>query len=208
MRTFLLGESSDVCGLSTRDEMHELINKAEELDTLNSVVLSLAAFIRSMWLLDNAEALELARKSNQLNPANALGIAYLGMVHTHLGDFETGYTLTRKANRLIVRGTTKSSIAYVAMRSAACAGHLSEALAIGEQLGRTAPEFIAPKHLIGLLYLKCDQAEKAEELLIELRRNDPDYSYDRMIDVYRASPLLKNSDIAINAPKHVFGPIG
>lgn len=195
LRTFLLGEGGGSDAQATRQEMERFISLAEEQQPGNSIILSLAAFIRSMWLLANEEAFDLAQRSNRLNPTNPFGISYLGMVHTHLGNFEEGYRLTQRANSLSVSRTAKSSIRYVAMRSAACAGRYEEAIKIGEALGRAAPGFIAPKRLMGLLYMKCGHMAEAEAMVLTLRQHEPDYSLEKMRDAFRASPLLHRSDL-------------
>lgn len=195
LRTFLLGESGGIDAQATRQEMELFITLAEEQQPGNSIILSLAAFIRSMWLLANEEALDLAQRSNTLNPSNPFGISYLGMVHTHLGNFEEGYRLTRRANSLTVSRSAKSSIRYVAMRSAACAGRYTEAIKIGETLGRDAPHFVAPKRLMGLLYMKCGRVVDAEAMVETLRQHEPDYSLEKMRDAFRASPLLNHSKL-------------
>ncbi|UWQ96950.1 hypothetical protein K3728_06970 [Rhodobacteraceae bacterium M385] len=195
LRTFLLGEGGGANTQAIREEMERFIMLAEEQDPENSIVLSLAAFIHSMWLLSNEEALELAQRSHSLNPANPFGISYLGMVHTHLGNFEEGYRLTRRANGLSVSRNAKSSIRYVAMRSAACAGRYTEAIKIGEVLGRDAPQFLAPKRLMGMLYMKVGRVADAEAMVETLRRFEPDYGMDKMRDAFRASPLLNASKL-------------
>ncbi|GAB5446771.1 AfsR/SARP family transcriptional regulator [Gymnodinialimonas sp.] len=195
LRTFLLGEGGGGNSQAISEEMERFISLAEEQEPGNSIILSLAAFIRSMWLLSNEEALELAQRSHTLNPSNPYGISYLGMVHTHLGNFEEGYRLTRRANALAVPRSAKSSIRYVAMRSAACAGRYTEALKIGEALGRDAPHFVAPKRLMGMLYMKCGRVADAEAMVETLRAHEPDYSLEKMRDAFRASPLLHRSKL-------------
>lgn len=195
LRTFLLGEGGSGNAQAISEEMERFISLAEEQEPGNSIILSLAAFIRSMWLLSNEEALELAQRSHTLNPSNPYGISYLGMVHTHLGNFEEGYRLTRRANALAVPRGAKSSIRYVAMRSAACAGRYTEALKIGEVLGRDAPHFVAPKRLMGMLYMKCGRVADAEAMVETLRVHEPDYSLEKMRDAFRASPLLHRSKL-------------
>ncbi|SNR77015.1 hypothetical protein [Puniceibacterium sediminis] len=195
LRTFQLGENGNICRQSTQDEMQHLISLAEEQQPGNSIILSLSAFIRSMWLLSNEEALGLAVRSTAINPANPVGIAYLGMVQTHLGHFEEGYKLTRRANALTSRGLMKRSIRYVAMRSAACAGHYAEALRIGEGLSRDLPGFVAPKRLMGLLYMKDGRPDLAELVAEDMRQVESDYSLDKMQDFFRASPLLYRCEL-------------
>jgi hypothetical protein len=195
LRTFLLGEAVGGNAQAIREEMERMIALAEEQDPHNSIVLSLAAFIHSMWLLSNENALELAQRSHKLNPANAYGISYLGMVHTHLGNFEEGYRLTRRANSLTVHPNAKSSIRYVAMRSAACAGRYTEAIVIGETLARDTPSFVAPKRLMGMLYMKVGRVEEAEAMVEILKQHEPDYSVEKMRDAFRASPLLHRSSL-------------
>ncbi|ABD54495.1 tetratricopeptide repeat protein [Jannaschia sp. CCS1] len=195
LRTFLLGESGGGNSQAISEEMERFINLAEEREPGNSIILSLAAFIRSMWLLSSEDALDLAQRSHALNPSNPYGISYLGMVHTHLGNFEEGYRLTRRANALTVPRGAKSSIRYVAMRSAACAGRYTEAIKIGEALGRDAPHFVAPKRLMGLLYMKCGRVADAEAMVETLRQHEPDYSMEKMRDAFRASPLLHRSKL-------------
>lgn len=195
LRTFLLGESGGGNSQAISQEMERFISLAEEQEPGNSIILSLAAFIRSMWLLSNEEALELAQRSHQINPSNPYGISYLGMVHTHLGNFEEGYRLTRRANALTVSRSAKSSIRYVAMRSAACAGRYTEAIKIGEALDRDAPHFVAPKRLMGMLYMKCGRVADAEATVEALRVHEHDYSMEKMRDAFRASPLLHRSKL-------------
>lgn len=195
LRTFLLGEVGGSNAQAISEEMEQFITLAEEQEPGNSIILSLAAFIRSMWLLSSEDALELAQRSHTLNPSNPYGISYLGMVHTHLGNFEEGYRLSRRANGLTVPGSAKSSIRYVAMRSAACAGRYTEAIKIGEVLGRDAPHFVAPKRLMGLLYMKCGRVADAEAMVETLRQHEPDYSMEKMRDAFRSSPLLHRSKL-------------
>ncbi|QXT38937.1 tetratricopeptide repeat protein [Gymnodinialimonas ceratoperidinii] len=193
LRTFLLGEAVGGNAEAIREEMERFIRLAEEQDPDNSIVLSLAAFIHSMWFLSNENALELAQRSHKLNPSNPYGISYLGMVQTHLGNYEEGYRLTRRANSLTVHRNAKSSIRYVAMRSAACAGRYTEAIKIGEALGRDAPGFVAPKRLMGMLYMKVGRVDEAEAMVETLKQHEPDYSVEKMRDAFRASPLLHRS---------------
>ncbi|HID68366.1 MAG TPA: tetratricopeptide repeat protein, partial [Roseibacterium sp.] len=70
-----------------------------------------------------------------------------------------------------------------------------EALKIGEALSRDAPHFVAPKRLMGLLYMKCGRMAEAETLVETLRLQEPDYSLEKMRDAFRASPLLHKSEL-------------
>ena len=196
LRTFRLGEKQGGCPQAISEEMESLILRAVELEPSNSMVLSMAAFMRSVWRVSGSQALEYAEKSNKLNPTNALGISYLGLVHSHIGNHQKGYELARRAQALTSKGMMRSSIGYVAMRTAACAGHFGEAVRIGEELCQAIPGFVAPRRMMGLLYQELGMQEQAEALAEGLQAIDPTYDLRDIRQYYRTAPQMKNSALA------------
>ncbi|ASP32778.1 hypothetical protein CHH27_05560 [Labrenzia sp. VG12] len=196
LRTFMLGEMQNKNMSTSPEEMERFIVQALEIDNANSHVLAVAAFLRSIWAVSIGEALELAERSNKLNPSNPLGISYLGMVNSHIGNLEKGYLLGKRAYALTTNGMTRSSIGYVAMRTAACAGRFSEALRVGEELRRAMPGFVAPMRMMGLLYSELGQHERAAEIEAELQKPDPDYSIKGVRAYYRNAPQMRNTALA------------
>ncbi|QDG76406.1 hypothetical protein [Labrenzia sp. PHM005] len=196
LRTFLLGEKHDCCAISTAEEMENFITKAMEMDKTNSLILSVGAFMRSIWSVSIGEALELAERSNRLNPSNPLGISYLGMVNSHIGNLEKGYRLGKRAYALTTNGMTRCSIGYVAMRTAACAGHFSEALRIGEDLTRTMPGFRSPMRMMGMLYSELGRFDRATQIEKTLQETDPEYSLKKIRSYYKNSPQMQKTALA------------
>jgi tetratricopeptide (TPR) repeat protein len=195
LRTFILGERPDISREKTIEEMKEFMFKALELEPENSLVLSLCAFITSMWLLDHAAGLVHARRSVDINPANPFGVAFLGMAHSHSGNLEKGYRLTRKATEISSLGPYRQVLVYTAMSGAAYAGHHEEAIRHGEALMRLAPNYGAPQRILGLLYRKVGQNDKSELIVDSLRKAEPQFSFKLMKEAMYRSAIVRKTEL-------------
>jgi tetratricopeptide (TPR) repeat protein len=195
LRTFILGERPDVPADRTMEEIRSLTADAMQLDPGNSLVLALCAFITSMWLLDHAAGLELARRSVELNPANPLGVAYLGLSYLHLGDLEKGYKYADKAHRISGPGSYRNAVTFIAMTAAAYSGRHAEAIGLGEALTRAAPQFGATQRMLGLLYRKIGREADSERIVETLRKSEPNFSFKLMKDGMYRSAIVRKTEL-------------
>lgn len=195
LRTFILGEQSDVCRQTVIEEMRDLMRRSIEADPDNSLVLALNAYMQSMWLLDHTKAIDQAERSVEINPSNPIALAYLGIINSHIGNFEEGHRLTMRALNISGPGAHRCQLEHMACSAAAYAGHYDEAVALGENLLSTTPNYGASLRLLCLLYAYRGEHEKSQQVVENLKVLEPGFSIDLMKEQYYRSELIRKSEL-------------
>lgn len=195
LRTFILGEQSDVCRQTVIEEMRDLMRRSIEADPDNSLVLALNAYMQSMWLLDHAKAIDQARRSVEINPSSPIALAYLGIINSHMGNFEDGYRLAMRALSISGPGAHRCQLEHMACSAAAYAGHYDEAIALGENLLSTTPNYSASMRLLCLLYANRGEHEKSRQIVENLKVLEPGFSIDLMKEQHYRSELIRKSEL-------------
>jgi tetratricopeptide (TPR) repeat protein len=181
LRVVRLVERHDVDVAATREQTVDLCRRAVEFEPLNSMVLSAAS--NGMMLVEGntAVALEFAQRAVRLNPSNPFAWDGLSTAALHAGKLEEAYVFAVKSQRLA--GNTPFKHWYDMGRAlmATVTGRFDEALQLA---GRASaiPHFKPPLRYIAALYARAGRPELAGGAVGRLRRLEPDFSPDRMIE--------------------------
>lgn len=199
LKTFLTGEHlSD--RVSHVEETRSLLRNAIQADPYNSNILALASYIHCFVLSDYYGGHELAERSLIYNPANPLGMAFLGRAKIYLGQLEEGYRQLTRARQVAGPGPHRYTIDFLCGVAAALSGRYEEAIRLQEISRAVAPSYRAPLRYLLVLYLKLGHREKAREVFEEIRRYEPDFTLRSLRETtypsagLRSSGLLESSD--------------
>lgn len=201
VRTFLIAERKCTNRSDARLEAMELIRRAIELEPQNSLVSSLASHVYSIAMRSYVTSFEFAEQSIRLNPANALGWAFLGAAKCHLGDSQRGFEDTMRARQISGNCPFRFILDGHACIAAVVAGRYSEAIRVGEAGHNRAPDFAVPvRHLAVLYHFIGDQAA-ADRMAEKMSRLEPDFSYAKMRDESYPAAGLRRTPLLDSVPR-------
>src|SRR5262249_4928722 len=100
LRTFLLAELKYSSRQTIDDEAIDFMRRAIEMEPHNSYVAALSAHVQTMMKRSYVAAFELAERSIQLNHANPIGWACLGIAKSYLGKPKEGFHHTLVARSI------------------------------------------------------------------------------------------------------------
>jgi hypothetical protein len=193
LRTFLLAERKYTCRQTLVEETLGFMYRALEAEPLNSYVASFAAHVHTIMRRSYVAAYELAQRSIQLNRANALAWACLGIAECHLGKTKTGVKHTLMA-RDIAGGTPfRFHIDGLACIASAMVGDVERAIWCGEASHALAPHFAPPLRYLSALYLFHGDERLSQDAVRKLQALEPDFSYDLLREAsYPAAGLQRS----------------
>lgn len=172
------------------DETQALIARALESGSDNSMVLALASYVQSVILKNHSAGSELAEQSLRISQINPLAWAFWGISKMHLGEFEDAFRCTAYARKISGHGPQKYQLNMLACQSAIVAGRFAEAIKLAELTMGMAPNYAPPKRYLAALLVNADREVDAIKVLSDLKRLEPDFSFDQMMDPsYPASAL-------------------
>ncbi|MBJ3778430.1 tetratricopeptide repeat protein [Acuticoccus mangrovi] len=183
-----------------REEAKAYARQAIELEPHNSMVHALTSYVYSLVLDEYHVAHELAERSLALSRHNALAMAFLGRVKSHLGDHQRGYSYAAAARKLAGPTPYQPTLDLICGLTALESGQYDEALRIGELMRALWPRYLSPQRYLVPLYMRAGEKEKARDMLEHLRKVDPSFSLAALRDAYypnaaiRASGLLNYSE--------------
>ena len=198
VRTFQIAELQCHCRETIADEALSYMSLALEKEPHNSIVASICAHVQTIVLRSYASAYELAKHSIELNRANALGWACLGIVRGHLGQAEQGYNDT-----LIARDLAGSSPFRFLFDALCCivgsvAGKYEDAIRFGEASHTMSPSFAPPLRFLSALYLKNGQYKQSMSMVKKMQKLEPNFSYDLLKEEgYPAASLRKTELLSL-----------
>ncbi len=195
LRTFLLAERQYTCRETVVDEAVEYMNLAIEKEPYNSHVLGLCAHVQNIVRRSYFDGYELAKRSTELNKANSLGWACLGVAESYLGRTEHGYRNTRLAKKIAGMAPFKYQIDALCCITGTMAGEFDEALRYGELSHTSAPHFAPPLRYLAALYLHAENPEKSYEMVEKLRELEPDFSYQMLKEKNYPTAGLHRSEL-------------
>lgn len=182
LRIFMLIESR----LGERQKLVEeatgFIRHALEREPRNSLVAAFAAHVHAFMRRSYVAAYELALRSVQLNRANALGWACLGVAECHLGKTQIGYRHALMAREIAGATPLRFQIDGLSCVASAMAGNLDQAVLCAEASHALSPRFAFALRYMAALYLLQNQRDKSWAAVRSLQRFEPDFSYDRLRD--------------------------
>lgn len=172
------------------EEAQELIAHSLELGADNSMVLALASYVQSVIFKNYAAGSELAEQSLRISQINPLAWAFLGIAKMHLGDVEKAFQCTSYARKISGHGPQKYQINMLACQSAIVAGRFVDAIKLAELTVGMAPSYAPPKRYLAALLLNANRESDAIKVISDLKRLEPDFSFDQMANpAYPASAL-------------------
>jgi len=193
LRTYLLAELLAEDRQVVAEEAQAFMYQALELEPRNSYVAAFSAQVHSIARQSPVAAFELAERSVQLNPANPMGWACLGIAECYLGKTQVGLEHALLARDLVGATPLRFQINALACIAATMAGDIDRSILLGEASHGLAPDFKPPMRFLSALYLLRDQHEQSQIMVDRLKRLEPNFSYDLLRDrEYPASSLQRS----------------
>ncbi|MCC8963385.1 hypothetical protein H8A95_13985 [Bradyrhizobium sp. Pear76] len=196
LRTFLLAERQFSCRQTLQAEALDFMHRALELEPHNSYVAGLSAHVQTLMRRSYVAAYELAERSIQLNHANPIGWACLGIAKSYLGKPEEGFHHTLLARTIAGTAPFRYQMDALSCIAGTMAGELEKAVHLAEASHALAPTFAPPLRYLSALYAHEGKHDLSFEMVRKLRANEPDFSYDKLRDkAYPAAGLHRTSII-------------
>jgi tetratricopeptide (TPR) repeat protein len=196
LRTFLLAERQFSCRQTLQAEALDFMHRALELEPHNSYVAGLSAHVQAMMRRSYVAAYELAERSIQLNHANPIGWACLGIAKSYLGKSEEGFHHTLFARAIAGTAPFRYQMDALSCIAGTMAGELEKAVHLAEASHALAPTFAPPLRYLSALYAHEGKHDLSFEMVRKLQASEPDFSYDKLRDkAYPAAGLHRTSII-------------
>ncbi|WP_316165495.1 MULTISPECIES: hypothetical protein [unclassified Bradyrhizobium] len=196
LRTFMLAERQFNCRQTLEAEAFDLMYRALELEPYNSYVAGLSAHVHSMMRRSYVAAYELAERAIQLNHANPIAWACLGIAKSYLGKPEDGFQHTLLARTIAGAAPFRFQLDALSCIAGTMAGELDKAVHLAEASHALAPTFAPPLRYLSALYAHNGHRELSFEMVRKLQTTEPDFSYDKLRDkAYPAAGLHRTSII-------------
>lgn len=196
-RTFEHGEHRTKDNAVLKQEAEAFIQCAIEAEPHNTTVLALASYVYCFLFKKYAAGHELAEQSLKANPANVLGLAYLGRAKSYLGDHDEAFRLTDKARRLSGPAPYQFTLDFLCGMTALLSGRIDEAIRLAEIARVRAPDYRPPMRYLIPLYLKQGDPERAREIASELREVEPSFSLNRLRETSYPSAGLRQAGLLV-----------
>lgn len=200
IRSFMVAEMMPHQEQQLKEEAQYLVAKAIERAPNNSLVLSLCSHVKSTVFLSFIPAYELARRSVELNPANAFGWVSLGFSESHLGRLENGMKHCRKAREIAGTSPFKFHIDILSCIVAVLTGNLEEAKHFGMAGHDSAPNLAAPLRFLTALYFHDKNENLAYSIIGKLKVLEPGFSIEHLRDADYPSESLRKSRLIKSVP--------
>ncbi len=200
LRIFLVAEREYSCRETLDEEAFEYMSRALEMEPHNSFVASLSAHVYIMVKRSYVAAYELAERSIQLNRANPLGWAFLGMAKCHLGKSEEGFQHTRLARDIAGSAPYRFQLDGLCCIAASVAGKFDEAIRFGETSHALSPTFAPALRYLTALYLHRGQHDQSRKTAQKLKCLEPDFTFEMLADKAYPTASLHRSAILKSLP--------
>jgi tetratricopeptide (TPR) repeat protein len=196
LRTFLLAERQYTCRQTVEAEALDFMYRALELEPHNSYVAGLSAHVQTMMRRSYVAAYELAERSIELNHANPIGWACLGIAKSYLGKSEEGFHHTLLARSIAGSAPFRYQIDALSCIAGTIAGEVGKAVHLAEASHALAPGFAPPLRYLSALYAHEGRHDLSFEMVRKLQVSEPDFCYDKLRDkAYPAAGLHLTSII-------------
>ncbi|MCS3726173.1 hypothetical protein [Bradyrhizobium betae] len=202
LRTFMLAERQFSCRQTLEAEAFDFMYRALELEPYNSYVASLSAHVQSMMRRAYVAAYELAERAIQLNHANPIAWACLGIAKSYLGKPEDGFQHTLLARTIAGAAPFRYQIDALSCIAGTMSGELDQAIHLAEASHALAPTFAPPLRYLSALYAHKGDHERSFEMVRKLQATEPDFSYDKLRDKAYPAAGLHRTSIINSLPAH------
>ena len=200
VRTFLVAELQ-YTNRETVDEAFDFMHRALAMEPYNSYVAALSAHVHSITRRSDAAAYELAERSIQLNNANPLGWAVIGVAETYLGRVSDGCVIrcllgtSPDMHRIAINSRPSASLQ---VRSRVKPIARSSWRKLATRWRRISRRRCAT---FRLLYAYKGEHERSYEMVRKLQRNEPDFTLSRLRDKTYPAWALHRTPIIASLPK-------
>ena len=201
LRTFLLAERQYTDRLMIEQEAIDLVRRALELEPHNSYVAALGAHVHTLMRRAYVAAFELAERSVQLNPANPIGWACLGIAKSYLGKSSDGMRHTLLAREIAGSAPYRYQLDTLSCIASTIAGDLDRAIHLAEASHALAPSFAPPLRYLSALYAHRGEQDLSYQMVQKLKVNEPDFDYDKLRDTAYPSAGLHRALIIASLPR-------
>ena len=201
LRTFLLAERQYTDRATIEHEAIDLVRRALELEPHNSYVAALGAHVHTMMRRAYVAAFELAERSIQLNPANPIGWACLGIAKSYLGKSADGMRHTLLARDIAGSAPYRYQLDTLSCIASTIAGDLERAIHLAEASHALAPSFAPPLRYLSALYAHRGDQDLSYQMVQKLKVNEPDFDYDKLRDTAYPAAGLHRALIVASLPK-------
>jgi DNA-binding SARP family transcriptional activator len=201
LRTFLLAELQYTDRKTIEEEAFDFLRRALALEPYNSYVSALSAHVHIITRRSDAAAYELAERSIQLNHANPLGWAVLGVAESYLGKVSDGLRHTLFAREIAGYAPYRYQLDAFSFVASAVAGDTNRAIQLAEVCHALVPDFAPPIRYLTALYAYKGMHELSTEMVQKLQRSEPDFTLETLRD--KAYPVwaLHRTPIIAALPK-------
>jgi adenylate cyclase len=122
---------------------------------------------------DNAAAMATCEKALGLNPNLSFARGLIGMIHTHLGNFEEARSQLDQAVRLSPRDASQMWIQLARLVVALGTGQDEEYLALAKSFTEATPEYVAFWRHLAVAYANLGRLDEGKEAIQQLLRLAP-----------------------------------
>jgi len=200
LRTYLLAERLTNDRQVASDEALAFMHQALEMEPRNSFVAGFSAHVHSIVRRSYVAAYELAQRSIQLNRANPMGWACLGIAECHLGKATVGFEHTLIARELAGTTPLRFQVDGLACLAGSMADDVDRSIWLGEACHALAPTFKPPLRYLSALYLLRGEEQQSEEMIRRLRVLEPEFSYEMLREVSYPAASLRRSKLLERIP--------
>jgi hypothetical protein len=201
VRTFLLAERHSTDRKTSEEEAFDFMHRALAMEPYNSYVAALSAHVQSITRRSDAAAYELAERSIQLNRANPLGWALIGVAETYLGRVRAGLRHTLLAREIAGHAPYRYQLDAFSFIASTVAGDVDRAIQLAEACHAIAPDFKPPLRYLSALYAYRGERERSFEMVQKLQLNEPDFTLDKLRDKAYPAWALHRTPIIAGLPR-------
>jgi tetratricopeptide (TPR) repeat protein len=201
LRTFLLAERQFTSREKIEQEAIDFVQRALELEPHNSYVAALGAHVHTIMRRSYVAAYELAERSIQLNHANPIGWACLGIAKSHLGKSAEGMRHTMLAREIAGTAPYRYQLDTLSCIASTMAGDMNRAIHMAEASHALAPSFAPPMRYLSALYAHKGEHDLSHQMVQKLKISEPDFDYDKLRDTTYPAAGLHRSSIIASLPK-------
>jgi tetratricopeptide (TPR) repeat protein len=181
LSTFKLGQKMPRFSEANVAESEALARRALELDGHNPLTLALCAHVFSFVLKDHDHATDLYVKSLRLNPNRALTWDLFSVLHSYVGQPETGLKCAKWAREIGAYSPYSYFYDTSCCMNAALAGHHDEAVAFGIKALNSRPNFSPALRYLVASAGHLRQPDKAAFWAERLLRLEPGFTAEQFL---------------------------